>query len=81
MGSEHTSIELKKCCSLCAGTAIPFSLQAPVSTAPQGSTSASARGKRKARCTAKGGCLPKSIKEQACNWTLLEILDMVTAKR
>jgi hypothetical protein len=39
------------------------------------------RGKRKAGSIAKGDGPTKSRKEWACNWTMLEILDMVAAKR
>jgi hypothetical protein len=81
MGSAHTTIEVQKRCSLYAGAAVPFPPQALVPSIPQRSTDASARDKQKARSTAEGGCPSKSRKERACNWTLLEILDMVATKR
>jgi hypothetical protein len=64
-----------------AGTALPMSPQVAVPIVTQGSASGVGRGKRKASSSGGGASPPKSRKERACNWTLLEILDMVAAKR
>ena len=64
--------------SFTVGTTIPpTALSRPVLGLP----SASQRGKRKIASPTEGPASLKSRKEQALNWTLIEILDMVAAKK